>query len=184
MIWHMHHIVPKHMGGSNDKKNLIRVNIPMHAFLHKCLFEEHGHWQDELAWKSLSGQITGAEIANEGRRLRMKENKLWLGRTHTKESKNKMGPEKGTQFSEKHKQNLSESWSYEKHFTEKTKQKLAAPRLNRRKTYEITFPDGHIEVITGLVEFCKQHNLQQPNLDKVIRGLRPHHKGFKGRKVQ
>lgn len=183
MIWHMHHIIPKHMGGNNDKNNLIKVNVPMHAFLHKCLYEQYGYWQDELAWKALSGQIAGAKIAHEGRRLRMVGNKLWLGRTHSEETRKKLGPKKGTKFSKEHKEKLSKSWSYERHFTEETKKKLSAPRLNKRNTYEVTFPDGRIEIVVGIVEFCKMHNLSQPNLDKVVRGLRPHHKGFKCKKV-
>jgi hypothetical protein len=63
MIKHKHHIIPKHIGGSDDPSNLIELTIEEHAEAHRKLFEEHGRWQDKLAWKSLSGQISGAEIA-------------------------------------------------------------------------------------------------------------------------
>jgi len=49
------------MGGTNEKSNLLKCNIPMHAFLHKCLYEEHGNVRDLVAWRMLTGQITTAE---------------------------------------------------------------------------------------------------------------------------
>ena len=54
---HWHHILPKHMGGSDDSSNLIQLTIEEHAEAHKKLWEEHGKWQDKIAWKTLSGQI-------------------------------------------------------------------------------------------------------------------------------
>lgn len=53
------------MGGSNDSSNLVELSVEEHAEAHRVLFEQHGRWQDELAWKTLSGQI---EI-DEARRL-------------------------------------------------------------------------------------------------------------------
>ncbi len=61
IVWHRHHIVPRHMGGGDEPSNLVKVNVAMHAFLHKCLWEEHGFIEDFIAWKCLSGQITNAE---------------------------------------------------------------------------------------------------------------------------
>lgn len=62
------------MNGKDIPSNLIKVNIAMHAFLHKCLWEEHGNMYDYVAWRCLSGQITNQEanilaskIANTGR---------------------------------------------------------------------------------------------------------------------
>jgi hypothetical protein len=64
-IKHKHHIVPKHMGGSDDPSNLVELTIEEHAKAHKKLWEEHGHWQDELAWKGLSGMSSKGEIIQE-----------------------------------------------------------------------------------------------------------------------
>lgn len=61
MITHTHHIIPKHAGGSDDPSNLIELTVEEHALAHKRLWEEHGRWQDYLAWQSLSGQISGEE---------------------------------------------------------------------------------------------------------------------------
>lgn len=54
---HKHHIIPKHAGGSDDSNNLIELTIEEHAEAHRKLYEEHGRWQDRVAWLSLSGKI-------------------------------------------------------------------------------------------------------------------------------
>ena len=55
---HLHHIVPRHAGGSNDSSNLIELTVEEHAEAHRLLWEQHGRWQDKIAWKTLSGQIS------------------------------------------------------------------------------------------------------------------------------
>lgn len=55
---HWHHIVPKHAGGDNSPENLIHLTVEEHAEAHKVLYETYGRWQDKIAWKTLSGQIS------------------------------------------------------------------------------------------------------------------------------
>jgi len=61
IIYHIHHIVPKHAGGTNDSSNLIKLTIEEHAEEHKILWEQHGKKQDYIAWQTLSGNITKEE---------------------------------------------------------------------------------------------------------------------------
>ena len=86
-IYHKHHIIPRHMGGTDDPENLVEVTIEQHAELHRQLWEELGHWQDRIAWQMLSGQITTAEAAQEARRLANIGNKHFEGKTHSDEVK-------------------------------------------------------------------------------------------------
>jgi NUMOD3 motif len=95
------------MGGTDDPSNLIELTVEEHAEAHRKLFQEHGHWQDELAWKGLAGIIPKAEIvrsiqseagkSGRGKKMgpqspdhikkRIESRKGWK---HTNESKEKM----------------------------------------------------------------------------------------------
>ena len=94
IVWHLHHIIPKHMGGTDEPENLIRVNVACHAFLHKCLWEEYGLLQDKMAWLGLSNQLPYRFIDEELENIR---------RTKISEAN------KGTIFSEETKRNMSTS---------------------------------------------------------------------------
>lgn len=63
IYYHIHHIVPRYMGGTDDPENLIKLSVKDHAEAHKDLYELHGNWQDYIAWKALSGQITMSEAS-------------------------------------------------------------------------------------------------------------------------
>ena len=71
-IYHVHHIVPKHIGGTDDPSNLIRLTIEEHAEAHKKLWEKHGRWEDYCAYLGLSKLISSSEASKmallEGRR--------------------------------------------------------------------------------------------------------------------
>lgn len=62
---HKHHIIPKHAGGTDDSSNLVELSVEEHADAHRILYEQHERWQDFIAWKTLSGQmsLTEASIA-------------------------------------------------------------------------------------------------------------------------
>ena len=59
---HKHHIIPRHMGGTDDPSNLVELTIDEHAAAHKKLWEEHGRLEDKLAWMGLAGMIDKEEI--------------------------------------------------------------------------------------------------------------------------
>lgn len=60
-MMHKHHIIPKHMGGTNDPSNIVLCTVAEHAEHHRVLFEKHGLEWDRIAWLSLSGQIDVSE---------------------------------------------------------------------------------------------------------------------------
>lgn len=52
-------------------------------------------------------------------------------------------------------------------------------KLNKSsKTYQITFPDGRVEIITGLHQFCRENNLNPSHMVAVSKQKRKSHKGF------
>jgi hypothetical protein len=64
---HIHHILPKYLGGTDDPSNLIELTVDEHAEAHRVLYEQHGNWQDKIAWRALSGQIGKDEAIQEAR---------------------------------------------------------------------------------------------------------------------
>jgi hypothetical protein len=50
------------MGGTDDTSNLIELTIEEHAEAHRILYEQHGHWQDKVAWHGLLGLIGHEDI--------------------------------------------------------------------------------------------------------------------------
>ena len=132
IIYHLHHIIPRHAGGTDDPANITKLTIEEHAEAHRKLWEEFGCWQDKIAWDMLSGQITNAEAIKlaiiKGNKTRdhsyMKtpeyKRKISLGNTGKKrsdESKRKMALakigkpswNKGKKLTAEHKKKLSDA---------------------------------------------------------------------------
>lgn len=59
---HIHHIIPKHMGGSDDLSNLIELSIKDHAEAHRLLYEKYGKIQDYYAWQGLIRNVKKEDI--------------------------------------------------------------------------------------------------------------------------
>lgn len=80
MLTHIHHIIPKYLGGTDDPSNLVELTVEQHAEAHRLLYEQHGNWQDHLAWKALSGHLGKEEI------IRIKQSMAKKGTKHSPES--------------------------------------------------------------------------------------------------
>ena len=68
--------------------------------------------------------------------------------------------------------------------TDETRQKISdalAGGAFKRYAYEITFPDGRVEIIHNLKKFCKSHHLHNHEMHQVAHGLARQHKDFKCR---
>lgn len=81
---HIHHIIPKYLGGTDAPDNLVELTVEEHAEAHRTLYEEHNNWQDYCAWQALSGRIGQEEI------LRMKQGMANKGRKRTPEQLKRM----------------------------------------------------------------------------------------------
>lgn len=62
---HMHHILPKHAGGTDDAENLIKLSISEHAEAHKILYETYGKHEDYLAWQGLAKLMEKQDIVRQ-----------------------------------------------------------------------------------------------------------------------
>lgn len=59
---HLHHIVPRYLGGTDEPDNLVELTVEEHAEAHRQLYEKHGRWEDYLAWQGLSGLMTREQL--------------------------------------------------------------------------------------------------------------------------
>ena len=88
---HIHHIIPRHLGGTDDPSNLIELTVEEHAEAHRILYETHGRWQDRLAWIGLMKLAPKAELVRQAISLsntgRISPNK---GKTASLELREKM----------------------------------------------------------------------------------------------
>ncbi len=109
---HKHHIIPRHMGGTDDPSNLIELTVEEHAEAHRKLWEQYGNIKDYCAWKGLEGTIGKEEIV----RLLMDP----TGRVHTEETKQK----------------ISEAHKGKSKHTEESKEKLRQFRTGMKLSEE------------------------------------------------
>ena len=72
-IKHKHHIIPRHMGGSDSEENLVEITVEKHAMFHYCNWRLWGKEEDKIAWKALSGQMTLSEAQYEAIKLGAKK---------------------------------------------------------------------------------------------------------------
>lgn len=89
------------MGGTDDSSNIVELTVRQHALAHKKLYEQHGHWEDKLAWRALSGHIGKEDIILErqreaGRRVKSPEERAKLSKSL-----------KGRKLSAEHKANIT-----------------------------------------------------------------------------
>jgi len=78
---HMHHIIPRHAGGTNDPSNLVKLSVEEHAEAHKKLWEQYGRKEDWIAWKGLSGTLPKEKIVHEANKINgLKGNKKHVER--------------------------------------------------------------------------------------------------------
>lgn len=85
-----HHIIPRHIGGTDDPSNLIELTLEEHIQAHKDLYEEHGRWQDRIAYQMMSGQIGKEEGIRQIQREANLGNQNFLGGKHTLEARKKI----------------------------------------------------------------------------------------------
>lgn len=122
MIYHKHHIIPKHMGGTDDPSNLVKLTVEEHALAHKQLWEKHGKNEDYLAYRCLSSQISNQEFYYEkaklgGYALKGKKKPAGFGEKISKALI-------GVPLSEERKRKISESMLGHK-VSQKTKDKIS-----------------------------------------------------------
>jgi hypothetical protein len=168
---HKHHIIPKHIGGTDDPSNLVELTIPEHAEAHKVLYDKYGRWQDQLAYRALSGMIGKEEIIWEI----YKNRKGRLGKKHDGDLKRFGMANKGKKLTEEHKAKIDPTGRKQP----KSQKIKVAEALS--KPHIVTDPEGNEFRIKNLNKFARDNGLDQGNLTRVAQGKLRQTKGYKVR---
>jgi len=183
---HIHHIIPKYMGGSDDKDNLIELPIWAHAEVHKRLWKIYGNVEDKIAYCMLSGKNDEVEkLRIEFARKKYKEwhtnNKEQVQSWKKNISKSLKGkrflPDEHYQRQAKKLKGIPRTQDVKEKISKAKKGKSVA-QPNQMKMYEIIKPNGDTVVIKGLNDFCKGEGINASNLCAVAKGRLKQHKGY------
>lgn len=130
IMLHKHHIIPKYMDGADDPSNLVELTVEQHAEAHRLLYEQHGNWQDYVAWQGLAKLDANFDAAKQsmiegGRKGAAKSNLRWKDPTQRALASKKMKAVCADR---------EKTWN--------------------GKSYEITHPSGEVEIVEGLRQWC------------------------------
>jgi hypothetical protein len=182
---HKHHIIPKHAGGSNDPSNLIELTIEEHAEAHRILWQQYGRWQDETAWKMLSGQI-GLEKLQEiksyrgglktpKKKVAMYDNEGFLIRVYesvkSAAKDNNVWPEHVSQITNQKSQRKTHNGLRFRFYDVEPLQKIekCVHKLSKRVGM-FDKQNNLIEVFDSTVEASKKTNIPQQNIGQCALG--------------
>ena len=172
---HKHHIIPRHIGGTDHPDNIVRLTHEGHAIAHLWLFIMHGRWQDKLAWRCLSGKMTSAEAHSEATKAGMVAYYDAMSSTERAEHFASMGNpgEKNHMYGKKH---SAES----KKLMSKNRSGMTTGVNNHRSK------GRHIgtNIETGEVDYrlygweLKEANFTQSAVSSCVNGQLKQHKGY------
>ena len=148
---HKHHIIPRHAGGTDNPENIVELTIEEHAEAHRKLYEEHGRWQDELAWKGLSGQIGKDELIQEMYKWRRGHD-----RPHTGDLRRFGMANKGVPLKEEHKKKIGQGLKGKVN-TQNQKDLVADANSMKWIIHELSTDKKFTTY--NLNEFARKHNL-------------------------
>ena len=151
---HKHHIIPRHVGGTDDPSNLIELTPEEHAEAHRKLYEEHGHWQDRVAWIGLAGLATKAEHV------------AMLLSEAGKKGNAMRSSNKGKKY------NLTKSRAEGKYPDRKGANNPSA------KEFVVVHPDGTQEQVKALKTWCESKGLNYNSFHNQCVGRKKSHKGY------
>jgi hypothetical protein len=149
---HIHHIIPRHMGGTNDPSNLVELSVEEHADAHRVLYETHGLWQDYVAWQGLSKLMTREDAVA-----------LMLKEAGKKGVRSRAATNLGKKYDT----------------TEIVSRGIRKGALNPyAKSFLVTYPDGKQEGVTSLKTWCEENALNYNTFHKMCVSQGKTHKGY------
>jgi hypothetical protein len=140
----IHHIVPKCLGGLNNKENLVELTAREHFLCHRLLCEiypENEKLKHALFLMSIGKQKTKDKhyiiSSKMYERLKQEYSKMLVGKKFSKETKQKISNNsKGIKKSEEAKKKMSESRKGHPMYTNEWRKKISQGNLGRKVSTE------------------------------------------------
>lgn len=185
-----HHIVPRCMGGNNDKENLIDLYAKEHFEAHRILALENPDNKDlQFAWwcmaylpgkKKQRQNVTGEEY-EEARK------------NYIQNSRGEKNPNFGNHLSEEAKKSIGDKnknhaqtnlWRWGRKLSEETKAKISKSRMGkpsatRRKIAQYNKNGDLIKIWDYVMEITKELGFDASNIVKCARGKLRYAYGYK-----
>jgi hypothetical protein len=136
-----HHIIPKCLGGTNEKENLIELTAREHFLCHRLLVEIYPNKSLKYAlWLMSIGKQQKYKHKINSRLyeyLKKEYSQMLTGKKHSEETKQKMSESsKGIKKSEETKQKMSESRKGHSMYTDEWREKIRQGNLGRKVSEE------------------------------------------------
>jgi hypothetical protein len=142
------------MGGSDDPSNLIELTPEEHAEAHRILYEEHGRWQDYVAWQGL------AKLASKEEHVFMLLSEAGKKGVRMRETN------KGKKY------NLTTPRAEVKYPDRKGANNPCA------KEFVVVHPNGTKEQVKALKTWCESKGLNYNSFHNQCVGRKKSHKGY------
>ncbi len=168
---HMHHIVPRHMGGTDNPSNLVELTPAEHAEAHRILYETYGHWQDYVAWQGLAKLSKKEDLV----KIRLSESgKLGATISNKDGGWRKKNIQLALQVADAHRERMK-TWH-----RSRLQNGVSNPNA---KTYEITCPSGQVIKVTSLKAWCNDTGISYNTFYNQCIGRMKTHKGYSARQI-
>ena len=124
IVWHKHHIVPKHAGGTDDPSNILKCNAAMHAFMHEQRYREVGDEYDRIAADALRKRI--------GKEEAIRQAQIYSNQTRivSEETRQKMSASHKGRIPWNKGKSIDNGWTGRKH-TDETKLKISESKKGK-----------------------------------------------------
>ena len=145
------------MGGTDDPSNLVELTPEEHAEAHRVLYEEHGRWQDYVAWQGLAKLATKKEHVH-----------MLLSEAGKKGGAMQLGKKRG-------KYKMTGKYSKT---GKRGKRDQRGANNPAAKEFIVVHPDGTQEQVKALKTWCESKGLNYNSFHNQCVGRKKSHKGY------
>lgn len=126
-VWETHHVIPRSLGGGNEKTNLIKLSLQDHLFAHVLLARVHGGGMavaliNMLQFKRYQGRRSRRSYTELKTRARSYLSELFTGREASLESRQKMSAGQLARLSDPEKKAARDEALYSQEAVERAKE--------------------------------------------------------------